>query len=482
MSKPDLLRAGDMLHAMMASLGSSRIRTDEASLALLACDAMHPSRLPAGGELARPLCVVSPCSTREVQEVVRLANSHRVPVIPLGGGSGLMGGAASATPGVVLDLRGLTEVRVRPEDRMVEAGAGATIAALNAAAEPHGLMCGHDPWTVSVATVGGTIATNSLGYLGGKYGAMGDQVLGLEAVLPTGEIITTRAVEKASTGPGLHRLLIGAEGCFGVVTRATLRLLPVPQARLLEGWEFGDFAAGFEAINALLQAGIRPGLLEYGDDEPSADRDPQRLCTSVTKDRGRSPMPRRRRHGMFVCKAAARRSIRPRCSTSGSSGTPAGMRMPEHAESGSAAASRRSIYVHVALPPSAVLAYRRESLKLLAARGFHVHQTGLWAHAGLFSLVYSGGGVAAMAEAHAQLLELAQDAGGAMEYCHGVGLRLAAAHAPRARRGVVRPAAHQEGTGSERHHESGETWGVSGAGSHVASPGASRYAWQHSSH
>jgi FAD/FMN-containing dehydrogenase len=79
----------------------------------------------------------------------------------------------------------------------------------------------------------------------------------------------------------------------------------------------------------------------------------------------------------------------------------------------------------VALPPSAVPAYRRESLKLLAARGFHVHQTGLWAHAGLFSLVYSGGGVAAMAEAHAQLLELAQDADGAMEYCHGVGLRLA---------------------------------------------------------
>ena len=233
------LRSGDMLTALAASLGSSRIRTDGASLALLACDAMHPSRLPAGSKPARPLCVVSPRNAVEVQEVVRLANAHRVPVIPLGGGSGLMGGAASVTPGVVLDLCRLAEVRIRPADRMAEAGAGATIAALNAAAEPHGLMCGHDPWTVSVATVGGTIATNSLGYLGGKYGAMGDQVLGLEAVLPTGEIVTTRAVEKASTGPGLHRLLIGAEGCFGVVTRATLRLFPIPQARLLEGWARG---------------------------------------------------------------------------------------------------------------------------------------------------------------------------------------------------------------------------------------------------
>ena len=424
MSKPDLLRAGDMLHAMMASLGSSRIRTDEASLALLAYDAMHPSRLPAGGELARPLCVVSPCSTREVQEVVRLANSHRVPVIPLGGGSGLMGGAASATPGVVLDLRGLTAVRVRPEDRMVEAGAGATIAALNAAAEPHGLMCGHDPWTVSVATVGGTIATNSLGYLGGKYGAMGDQVLGLEAVLPTGEIITTRAVEKASTGPGLHRLLIGAEGCFGVVTRATLRLLPVPQARLLEGWEFGDFAAGFEAINALLQAGIRPGLLEYGDDEPSAGHDPP-TALYVSYEGPQAVAHAEAQAGREICLQSGGRAL-----------DPSEVRHfweQRHASGDAYARARRAgerrgrpeiDYVHVALPPSAVLAYRRESLNLLAARGFHVHQTGLWAHAGLFSLVYAGG-AAAMAEAHAQLLELAQDVNGAMEYCHGVGLRLA---------------------------------------------------------
>ena len=268
------MSTSDLLHALTASLGSSRIHTDDVSLDLLAYDAMHPSRLPAGSESAPPLCVVSPRSAVEVQEVVRLANAHRVPVIPLGGGSGLMGGAASVTPGVVLDLCRLTEVRIRPADRMAEAGAGTTIAALNAAAEPHGLTCGHDPWTVSVATVGGTIATNSLGYLGGKYGAMGDQVLGLEAVLPTGELIATRAVEKASTGPGLHRLLIGAEGCFGVVTRATLRLFPIPQTRLLAGWEFDDFGAGFEAINALLQTGIRPGLLEYGDDDPSAERDP----------------------------------------------------------------------------------------------------------------------------------------------------------------------------------------------------------------
>ena len=239
-----------LLQALQEAVTASKVYTDHNTLNILARDALHPGRMP-GWTVAEPLCVVRPEHTAEVAAVVRLASTHGIPVIPIGGGSGLMGGAASLVPGLVLDLRGLQEIHVRPADRMADVGAGVTIQALNQAAAPHGLMCGHDPWTVAVATVGGTIGTNSLGYLGGKYGAMGDQVLGVEAVLSTGEVITTRAVEKSSTGPGLHRLFIGAEGCFGIVTRATLRLFPLPQARLLQAWEFADFAAGFTAINAL---------------------------------------------------------------------------------------------------------------------------------------------------------------------------------------------------------------------------------------
>ena len=414
-----------MLEAVTALLGSSSVCTDEASLALLACDALHPSRLPTGTVAARPLCVAGPRSGEEVQEVMRLANRHRVPVIPLGGGSGLMGGAASVTPGVVLDLRRMAEVSIRPADRMAEAGAGATIAALNTAAEPHGLICGHDPWTLSVATVGGTIATNSLGYLGGKYGAMGDQVLGMEAVLPSGEIVATRAVEKSSTGPALHRLLIGSEGCFGVVTRATLRLFPIPQARLLEGWEFDNFAAGFEVIDTLLQTAIRPGLLEFGDDDPKAGHDPP-TSLYLSYEGPEAVACAEAQVGQEICRQGGGRALHP--------SEVQDFWNQRHASGDAYARARRAgqrrgrpeiDYVHVALPPSKVLAYRRESLDFLASRGFHVHQTGLWAHAGLFSLVYSGGKVADMVEAHRQLLIMAQDAGGAMEYCHGVGLRLA---------------------------------------------------------
>ena len=417
-----------LLQALQEAVTASKVYTDHPTLNVLARDALHPGRMP-GWTVAEPLCVVRPEHTAEVAAVVRLASTHGVPVIPIGGGSGLMGGAASLVPGLVLDLRGLQEIHVRPADRMADVGAGVTIQALNQAAAPHGLMCGHDPWTVAVATIGGTIGTNSLGYLGGKYGAMGDQVLGVEAVLPTGEVIATRAVEKSSTGPGLHRLFIGAEGCFGIVTRATLRLFPLPQARLLQAWEFADFATGFAAINALLQAGLRPGLLEYSDESPAVDYTPP--ATLIVSFEG----PRRvaqaeAEEAMHLCIAHQGRQL------------PLG-----HAEtfwaqrhdSGDAYAAARAAghtwnrylrrhpldYLHVALPPSAVLDYRRQSLEILAQHRLHALQTGLWCHAGLFNIAFSGADATTFTAVQMVLLQLCQDLHGAMEYCHGVGVRLA---------------------------------------------------------
>jgi len=184
-----------IVQALCEAIDPQVVCTDADTLDLLARDALHIERLPPGVEMAQPICVVQPHTAEQVAAVLRIANETPCPVIPIGGGSGLMGGAASIIPGIVVDLRRLDHVHIRAADRMADVGAGVTINALNQAAAKHGLMCGHDPWTVAVATVGGTISTNSLGYLGGKYGAMGDQVLGLEAVLPTGELIRTRAVE-----------------------------------------------------------------------------------------------------------------------------------------------------------------------------------------------------------------------------------------------------------------------------------------------
>ncbi len=416
-----------IVQTLREAIEPTQICTDADTLALMARDALHPSRLPAG-EPVQPRCVVQPHCTEDVASVLRMANIAKCPVIPVGGGSGLMGGASSVVPGIVLDLRQLNAVEIRPADRMADVGAGVTIKALNEAAEPHGLMCGHDPWTVAVATVGGTISTNSLGYLGGKYGAMGDQVLGLEAVLPTGEVIRTRAVEKASTGPALHPLLVGAEGCFGVITRAILRLAPLPQARLLQAWEFRDFATGFAAINAILDAGIRPGLLDYGDEEPSAETDPP--CSLVVSYEGLKSVAQAEAKAAAALCTQHRGRLNPR--------REAEAFWRERHASGDAYARTRAAgkpwdrqrprfdYLHVALPPSAVLTYRRLCLDLLAQQGCQVHQTGLWDHAGLFSISYSVGSGASRDDIHHTLLTACQDRDGAMEYCHGVGTRLAA--------------------------------------------------------
>ena len=417
-----------LLQALHEAITPSRVYIDDETLSILARDALHPGRMP-GWTVAQPLCVVRPEHTSEVAAVLRLANTHGVPVIPVGGGSGLMGGAASIVPGLVLDLRGLQELHIRPADRMADVGAGVTIQSLNQAAAPHGLMCAHDPWTVAVATVGGTIGTNSLGYLGGKYGSMGDQVLGVEAVLPTGEIITTRAVEKSSTGPGLHRLFIGAEGCFGIVTRATLRLFPLPQARLLQAWEFADFATGFTAINAFLQAGLRPGLLEYSDENPAVNHEPPAILIMSFEG------PHR------VAQAEAEEAVGLGTTHQG---RPLSLRHAEafwaqRHDSGDAYAVARAAgqgwqrhrrrfpldYLHVALPPSAVLDYRHQSLEILAQHRLHALHTGLWCHAGLFNIAFAGADAATFAAVQSVLLQLCQDLHGAMEYCHGVGVRLA---------------------------------------------------------
>jgi alkyldihydroxyacetonephosphate synthase len=288
-------------------------------------------------------------------------------------------------------------------------------------------MCGHDPWTVSVATVGGTIGTNSLGYLGGKYGAMGDQVLGLEVVLPSGELVRTRAVEKASTGPALQQLFIGAEGCFGVVTQATLRLFPIPAERLLQAWEFPDFATGLTAIHALFMAGLRPGLLDYGDDEPVLERDPPSVLFASYEGASRVAQAEAA-EAASICQQHQGRQLAERQVSD--------FWTQRHALGDAYAAARASEqpwhrqrprldYLHVALPPSAVLAYRRQCLEVLAQHYLQAHQTGLWDHAGLFSLTYSGGDTDLLNDIHRKLVMLCQDFDGAMEYCHGVGLRLA---------------------------------------------------------
>ena len=254
-----------------------RISTNAEYLDELSWDALsegrfHPRHQPA---LVPPVCAVAPVSTAEVQQLVRFANREKLSIVPFGGGSGLMGGALSIRPGLVLDLRRMNRIiHIDVGSRSARVQAGAVLEAVDLALNPDGFILGHDPWTVPVATIGGAISTNSVGYRAGIYGSMGEQVLGLEAVMPTGEVLQTRPVAKHSAGLNLNALLIGGEGCFGIVTEATIRIFPKPETRLFRGYVFASFESGYGAIQELFQRRLRPALLDFGDDAESVNIKP----------------------------------------------------------------------------------------------------------------------------------------------------------------------------------------------------------------
>ncbi|MGH8952349.1 MAG: FAD-binding oxidoreductase [Acidimicrobiia bacterium] len=206
--------------------------------------------------------VVRPGTVEEVQAVVGICGESRVPLVPQGGNTGLVGGSIPHRGEVVLSLRRLN--RLDPVDaraKEVTVGAGVTIGALQSHAREAGLEYGVDLASRDTATVGGTIATNAGGVNVVANGDTRGQVLGLEAVLADGSLVSTLGgMVKESTGPDPLPLMVGNEGTLGIVTAARLRLLPpVGTERMVMMLGLDDLAAGL----SFLEPGVR--ALEFFD-------------------------------------------------------------------------------------------------------------------------------------------------------------------------------------------------------------------------
>jgi alkyldihydroxyacetonephosphate synthase len=433
-------RREDQIAALTALLGPDRVIHEPGQLAFYRLDGLRPSRgYRDRRRLGRlPECVVRPHSTADVQTLVRWANAEHVPLVPYGGGTGLMGGALADGASVLVDFRDMARIlAIEREDLRAVVQPGVVLETLEAALQAEGLTLGHDPWTLGIATVGGAIATDSLGYRGGQYGSMGEQVLGLEVVLPQGEILRTRAVPKSSTGPDLTQLFIGAEGVFGLITEATLQVFPAPEARALLAFGFPSFAAGFAAVQDMAAVGLRPALVELDEDGPGRQTAAP-ACGATTlylgcegfrelveAQSGRARAICRRHGGEDLGAAAAhafwegRHRVAERFQQERLRNLPRGVLDTRPDASFD--------YVHVALPASQVLPYREQALALCRGRGITVTQCGIWTRPELFSmaLLNPSGDLDALAGTVDALLERAQDLGGSMEYCHGVGVRLA---------------------------------------------------------
>lgn len=209
--------------------------------------------------------VIFAASTEDVQEAVRIAATHRVPIIPFGTGTSLEGHVNAPFGGICIDVSQMNDVlAVHPEDLDCVVQPGVTRKKLNAHLRDQGLFFPIDPG--ADASLGGMAATRASGTNAVRYGTMKDNVLSLQAVLPNGETLRTATrARKSSAGYDLTRLIIGSEGTLGIITELTLKLSPIPEAISSAICPFESIESACQATIATVQSGIPIARIEFLD-------------------------------------------------------------------------------------------------------------------------------------------------------------------------------------------------------------------------
>ncbi len=249
----------EIISAVESIAGAAHVRRDELSLLAYGTDGTKRS---APADL-----VVLPGSAHEIASIARLCNEQRVPLVPRGAGTGYSGGAVPTRGGIVLSLERLNRIiEIDPHDLVAVVEPYVITGELQAAVERQGLFYPPDPASLAESSIGGNVAENAGGPRGFKYGTTKHYVLGLEAVLPTGEIIHTggRTVKNVA-GYDLTSLIVGSEGTLAIVTKAILRLLPKPPADATLRAAFTDVVAAAAAVDELLRARVVPSAIELID-------------------------------------------------------------------------------------------------------------------------------------------------------------------------------------------------------------------------
>jgi glycolate oxidase len=241
-------------------LGPSRFLSEPEDLAAYGYDASGLKFLPWGAAF--------PETAEEVAAVMRLAHREEFIVIPRGSGTGMSGGSLPVKSGLVLVLNRMNKVvRINEEDMTADVQPGVITGQFQKQVERLGLFYPPDPASLNVCTIGGNVAEGAGGPRAVKYGVTRDYVLGLQAVLPTGEIIKTGVrTAKGVVGYDLTRLLVGSEGTLAVVTEITLRLIPLPPHRKTLSVAFPTLEDAARTIRDIMSSRIVPSVLEFMDD------------------------------------------------------------------------------------------------------------------------------------------------------------------------------------------------------------------------
>ncbi len=247
------------IDALRDVVGAAHVRTDEFARTTYGTDALkkgHPADV-----------VVWPASTEEVAGVLRACTAHRIPVVPRGAGTGYTGGAVPTRGGVVLALERLNRIlEVDQQNLLAVAECHVITGDLQKAVEAVGLFYPPDPASLATSTIGGNVAECAGGPRAFKYGVTKRYVLGLEAVLPSGEVIRTGGkTVKNVVGYDLTQLLVGSEGTLAVITKVTVRLVPLPPTQVTLRATFSTVDGAVQAVTNLIRARVVPSALELID-------------------------------------------------------------------------------------------------------------------------------------------------------------------------------------------------------------------------
>jgi glycolate oxidase len=249
-------------------VGENDVSTDESELFAYSLDASNHQ-----GE---PWAIVRPKTRDEIVQILKFCNEQRIPVNPRGAGTSFAGQALALKGGVVLDMRKMNKTKeINIGDRTVVVEPGVLYSRLNEELSKYGYCFPPEPGSAMSCTIGGMVGNNAGGIHAIKYGVTRDFVMGLEAVLPNGDVIKTgsRSI-KTSSGYDLTRLFVGSEGTLGVITEITLKILPMPKYAQVLIAVFKTAVDAGKAASQIINSGITPSAMEFVDQFTAAAMNP----------------------------------------------------------------------------------------------------------------------------------------------------------------------------------------------------------------
>ncbi|ARJ70960.1 FAD-binding oxidoreductase (plasmid) [Paracoccus contaminans] len=270
------LTQNDLGTAFGALIGSDHVLTDPDSRGRYAHD-----RLPYANFRARegalvgtlPDVVVRPGSTEDVVAIVRKAAADDRPLIPYGRGSGVLGGIIPLGHEIMVDLRRMNRILdLDRENNLVTVEAGMNGEDFEAALNEAGYTSGHLPQSLTISTVGGWAACRGGGQESSRFGKIENIVVGLEAVMPDGNILTVRPLPKRASGPSILDLIVGNEGTLAIITRLTMRIWKLPEAETVIVLALPDRGAALSLARRIMQAGLHPRIVRIYDEKETRGR------------------------------------------------------------------------------------------------------------------------------------------------------------------------------------------------------------------